>query len=351
MASPSSDQVESLEAIRDVELYVFRLRSHGNACAFVFPDATVGVVDWGSKDITPFTKLLDAGASRLRFVVATHAHSDHTKGIELILRKCVQSSIPVEALYYPAIGKPRLGPYDYLNKAAHYAIQNHIRVHPVSVVDFPPGVVQPPPYLARTDSWEVTILAPPSSTNSRHQLTSHWNEKNPGNITSIILLFRYLDNEHASSGRALLPGDATPATLGFAASLAGHYPDLSIDNDAIVIPHHGSRKNWPDWLTQHVRGNAIVSAGPNGRDHPHKDVLRTLSRACAATGGSRLYCTSYSRACREEFASDAPESESLLGHGACFGDIRVRLSRHGSSVVGHDPNGPARRSFGFCSQP
>lgn len=83
--------------MRDVELHVFRLRSQGNACAFVFPDATVGVVDWGSKDIAPFTRLLDAGASRVRFVVATHAHSDHTKGIEFVLQACVERSIPVDA--------------------------------------------------------------------------------------------------------------------------------------------------------------------------------------------------------------------------------------------------------------
>lgn len=352
MPDPSNVPTEHTSATRDVELRIFHLRIHGNACAFVFPDATIGVVDWGAKDISPFKTLLDdTDASRVRFVVATHAHSDHTKGLEPLLRECVQREIPVDRLFYPAAGRVTLGPYDHLNNAAIYAYQHGIRIHALAVDDFPDGVVQQPPFLARTDDWEVTILAPPSSTNTRHQLISHLKETNPGNTTSLILLFRYLDNGNAVSGRALLPGDATPALLKFAADLARHYPELSLDNDTIVVPHHGSRRNWPDWLTQHVHGSAIVSAGPNGRDHPHEDVLRTLSRACATSDSSLLYCTSYCRACRETFApATVARDDPLLGQGPCFGDIRVRLSRGGSTVVDHDPDGPSRRRYGFCTR-
>ena len=353
MPDPSDKPSQRGSPSIDVELRVFYLPHHGNACAFVFPDATLGIVDWGTKDTAPFTSLLgETNASRVRFVVATHAHSDHTKGLEPILRECVQRNVHVDRLFYPATGPVTLGPYDYLNRAAIFAHKNRINIHALSVNDFPQGKVQKPPYIARTDHWEVTILAPPSSTNTSHQLISHLRETNPGNTTSLILLFRYLDNGNAVAGRALLPGDATPALLRFAANLSHHYPELSIDNDAIVVPHHGSRHNWPSWMSQHIRGNAIVSAGPTGRDHPHKDVLTTLARTCAANTDSQLYCTSYCRACRETFAPyPILPSDPLLGEGPCFGDIRVRLSRHGSRVVGHDPLGPDRRPYGFCNHP
>ena len=336
----------------EVELRVFHLPHHGNACAFVFDDATIGIVDWGTKDITSFAALLDeTKTSRVRFVVATHAHSDHTKGLELILRECVERDITVNRLFYPATGPVNLGPYDYLNRAAIFAHENGMNIHALSVNDFPEDQVQPPPYVARTDHWEVTILAPPSSTNTSHQLISHRRETNPGNTTSLILLFRYLNNAAAPSGHALLPGDATPALLRFAASLSEQYPELSIDNDTIVVPHHGSAHNWPDWMNQYINGNAIVSAGPNGKDHPHENVLKTIARTCDANEGGRLYCTSYARACRDAFASEPVLMRNpLLGQGPCFGDIRVRLSRAGSTVIGKDPAGDFRRRYGFCTR-
>ena len=351
MSDRSDNPVQRTRPATDVELRVFRLPHHGNACAFVFHDATIGIVDWGTKDITRFAALLnETNVSRVRFVVATHAHSDHTKGLEPILRECVQRDVRVDRLFYPAIGRVTLGPYDYLNRAAIFAHQNRTKIHALSVDDFPEGQVQQPPYVARTDDWEVTVLAPPSSTNTIHQLISHRKETNPGNTTSLILLFRYLDNPHPTSGRALLPGDATPASLKFAADVSDHYPELSIDNDAIVVPHHGSRHNWPDWMTRHVHGTAIVSAGPNGRDHPHQDVLTTLARTCADDDGSRLYCTSYARACRQAFAPHpVPPDDPLLGEGPCFGDIRIRLSRKGSTIVDYDPAGDFRRTYGFCT--
>lgn len=352
MLHPSDVPIENRPATDDVELRVFHLPTHGNACAFVFPDATLGIVDWGAKDIAPFSALLtETKASRVRFVVATHAHSDHTKGLEPLLRECNERGVGVSRLFYPATGRVTLDPYDYLNNAAIYAIKHGTIIHPLSVNDFPAGVVQQPPYIDRTDDWEVTVLAPPSSTNTRDQLLSHVKETNPGNTTSLVLLFRYLDNRDSVAGRAILPGDATPALLKFAADLARDYPDLSMDNDTIVVPHHGSRAYWPGWFTKHVHGTAIVSAGPNGRDHPHADVLRTLSRACTSRDGSRLYCTSYSRACRDAFApATVRPDDPLLGLGPCFGDIRVRLSRRGSTVIAHDSDGPSRRPYGFCTR-
>lgn len=166
----------------------------------------------------------------------------------------------------------------------------------------------------------------------------------------MVLLFRYLDCK-GPQGRALLPGDATPATLKFAADHVTRHPEFYVDNDTIVVPHHGSRRDWPDWFMQHVHGNALISAGPSGLDHPSKEVLEKLARLCARPDGSMLFCTSYARNCRETFAPKATNaSDPLFGEGPCFGDIRVKLSRTGSIVIDHDPDGPHRRPCGFCTQ-
>ena len=83
------------------------------------------------------------------------------------MQRHFSGSIGVDRLFYPATGRVTLDPYDYLNNAAIYATQHDTDIHPLSVDDFPAGVVQQPPYIDRTDDWEVTVLAPPSSTNTR----------------------------------------------------------------------------------------------------------------------------------------------------------------------------------------
>lgn len=146
MHDPSDIPIEHTPTPAEVELRVFRLPTHGNACAFVVPDATLGVVDWGAKDIAPFSALLtETKASRVRFVVATHAHSDHTKGLEPLLRECNDRGVGVSRLFYPATGRVTLDPYDYLNNAAIYATQHDTDIHPLSVNDFPAGVVHSRP--------------------------------------------------------------------------------------------------------------------------------------------------------------------------------------------------------------
>lgn len=136
---------EQRRVTSDVELRVYRLDTnrYGNACAFVFPDATLGIVDWGTKNIGQFVQLLqDVKATRVRFVAATHSHGDHTKGLEALLIECVQRRIPVGGFFYTAIGRLKGGPYDYLGNAAVYAAQNKIPVHDVSLRNFPPGHVE-----------------------------------------------------------------------------------------------------------------------------------------------------------------------------------------------------------------
>ena len=333
------------------KLHVYRVsKGNGNACAFVFPDNSVGVVDWGTCDVGRFEAFLDAvDPSRVRFVLATHSHADHTLGLLDVLTTCVQRGLNVDNFFYPAVGRLKLTPTDYLWNAIIFAKDNCIPCHSISLRDFDPLKPERPLAIAQNPDWDVTVLAPPSGSNNRHQITSHLDGKNPGNPTSIVLLFRYRVDAKAA-GRALLPGDATPAVLRFAADHVNRHPEFHIDNDATVVPHHGSKDNWPAWLTAHVKGIAVISAGTNRPKHPSLHVLQLLGAHCRnGKLPSSLFCTSYALQCREAFAHQAADPK-LVTPGPCFGDVEIELSPHGSRVIAHDPNGPARRTCGYCTQ-
>ncbi len=325
------------------------VKGNGNACAFIFPDQTIGIVDWGTDDRSCIRSLLDdEKPPKVRFVLATHSHADHTMGLLDVLEECVNRGVRPENFFYPAIGQLTLRPSDYLGRAVKYAVDHHIPTHSVSVHDFDPKNPAPPFAIAANPDWDVSILAPPSSSNNRHQIKSHLSNINPGNPTSIVLLFRYVATK-ATQGRAVLPGDATPAVLKFAADHATRYPDFHIDNDVMIAPHHGSSHNWPKWLTAHVQGVAVISAGANRPSHPSLSVLQLLGPHCRQTTPSSLFCTSYAHQCRTAFAHLASNT-TLVREGPCFGDIEIELAPTGAQVTDHDPNGPARRASGYCTQ-
>ena len=177
-------------------------------------------------------------------------------------------------------------------------------------------------------------------------MRSHVQGRSPGNATSIVLLFRYTDsNDHR--GRALLPGDATPAVLAFARDHESRHPEYHIHNDATVAPHHGSDRNWPDWLDAYVHGNVVVSSAADRESHPGLAFLRRVAPVCRRADGSTLYCTSYAGQCRAAFAGTSDDPRLAAG-APCFGDVEIALEPTGSRVVSHDPDGPGRRAFGYC---
>ncbi len=346
---------ESPTQTRYTRLQVRRVqKGSGNACAFVFSDRSLGFVDWGTDDIQCLSTLLSAEhPTRIRFVVATHSHNDHTMGLRTVLEECVKLGLTVDNFYYPSVGRLQKVPSD-LWKAIIYATNERIPVHPVSVQDFRGVPPSPPILIARSNEWDINLLAPPSSSNSRHQITSHikgvssgGRQVNPGNPTSIVLLFRYF-SKNGPKGRALLPGDATPAVLKFSADHANRDPSFAIDNDAMVAPHHGSHHNWPNWLTAHAQGFVVVSAS-GSHHHPSQSFLQQLGPQLKQGGNSQLFCTTYSHHCRQAFGLGA-QNPSLVGPDvACFGDVEIELDPTGSKVLGHDPLGAQRRSYGHCN--
>ena len=337
-------------ALNSTRLLVRRVqKGNANAVALVFPDNTIGIVDWGTDDPTSIRSLLDEVAPpSMRFVLATHAHADHTLGLRNVLAECHSRGIDIDCLVYPSPGglnKSRPSP---LWRALLFAYEHRITQVEAVIHQFPnmrPGHPLP---LAKSANWEVAVLAPPSAVNARENVRSQTQGRSPGNATSIVLLFRYTQG-HDHKGRALLPGDATPSILNFARDHAKRHPEYHVHNDAILAPHHGSDHNWPSWLTAYVHGTVVVSSASDRPSHPGLGFLQTVARSCRRGSDSLLYCTSYNGQCRAAFAQSSRDPALLAAGSPCFGDVEIALEPTGSRVVSHDPDGPRRRAFGYCT--
>lgn len=343
------------------ELWTFRVEEGlGNACALIFPDGSGAVIDWGTNRDDPLEKLFALlqrrRSPRLRFVAATHPHADHTMGIERLLSVLQARGVQIDRLIYPTpIGSPREGP---LRRARHKARELRIPMSAIAVCTLP--VMPPAPVLALdadpdqpTDRWSLRAVAPTDTAIGSAEVQAERAAQSPGNETSLVLHFAFVRNGRVQDrGRAIIPGDATPATLNFAQRRSREFPDLSLVNDALVIPHHGSKHNWVKWLGKTIQGVALVSA-PSGRSHhPSQSVLTQLVRTCGAGTQSRLYCTSFAGACFARFVEGAnprQKRDAPARMDPCFGDVGVRLSPDQPPVVfEHDFAGPSRRHFGHC---
>ena len=325
-------------------------KGNGNAVALIFPDRTIGIVDWGTDDLTAIRSLLDqVNPPTMRFVLATHAHADHTLGLRDILAECLHRNIGIDCLVYPTPGNLNKFRPSPLWQAIMFADQHRIPQIEAVIHDFPNIRPRGPLPIASDSNWEVAVLAPPSTVNTRQNVRSHVQGGSPTNATSIVLLFRYTNsNDH--TGRALFPGDATPSILAFARNHANRHPQYHIHNDTILAPHHGSDRNWPKWLNGYVHGTVVVSSASDRPSHPGLSFFHTVAPICRRGTSSTLYCTSYSGQCRKAFAQSSPAPALLPVGSPCFGDVEVALEPTGSRIVSHDPDGPKRRAFGYCTQ-
>jgi hypothetical protein len=330
-------------------LRVFRVEEGiGNACALIFPDNTLGIVDWGTQNEKAIHDLLvQTEITRVRFVAATHAHEDHTLGLVHLMKAFLDRRLPIDKFVYPT-STLRNSSRDHLLRAREFAFDHKIEMYSVSVIR--EGDKDRPLLLENDEDWEIRVLAPPASVIAAEELRGYRANKSPGNLTSLVLLYRST-NDGEDHGRALLPGDATLTTLKHAKSHCLDYPEYSLNNHALVVPHHGSSNNWSSWLAQYIHGAVIISAPPRNQHHPAKKVLESLAKHChMGEDKSALFCTSYSHYCDHHFidARTQPSDHDLVRHDACFGDITIELAPNGTSAVDHDPLGPERRRFGYC---
>ena len=334
-----------------LKVHVFRIQEGlGNACLLQFPDDTCGIVDWGTRRKEPMEAALKIAGSRgFRFVAASHAHADHSAGLAAFLRECAKRQIPVGRFLYPAstLNKENA----YLTKARVAADECGIRMSSIGVdpLGAPPAEWKPP-YLVWADdmSWEVRVLSPALTDIAVAELRALKKSGVPGNETSLVVLFRFVGQDTAAGmGRALLPGDATPATLDFARQTAARFPGLTLDNQMFLVPHHGSRHNLPAWLSNHTKGIAVVSSRTDSLQHPSQLALQSLRQW---TGNSAIFCTSYAKCCSKAFGKQAlGAAKALVKPGSCFGDLVISVSRNQpAQFVSSTDAGDRRRQFGYC---
>lgn len=334
-----------------LQVHVFRIEEGlGNACLLQFPDNTSGFLDWGTQHPKPLNDALEiAKHGRVRFVAASHAHADHTLGLESLLNECKKRDIIVERFVYPASTLHREN--SHLTKARKAARECGIEMSPIGIDPFlTPKGTPDPPWLAWADdkSWEVRILSPSITEIALEELKALKSKVVPGNATSLVILFRFLNEDSRSFGRVLLPGDATPQTLDFARQTGKRFPDLAIDNDLLLVPHHGSHYNLPLWVQAHVRGLAVVSAPTNSPNHPSEQTLKLLAKWTCTTKPPRLFCTSYAQACAKAFGTNATDKK-LVRPGSCFGDITVEITPTMPAQVKYfTVDGNLRRPYGHC---
>ncbi|HEV2963337.1 MAG TPA: MBL fold metallo-hydrolase [Candidatus Angelobacter sp.] len=334
-------------------LHVYRVdEGLGNACLLEFPDETCAIVDWGTQRQDALERVLTiAKKEKLRFVAATHAHADHTLGLPKLLRECKKRGIQVGRFVYPASTLHRENAY--LTEARIAAMECGIAMSSVSLDRFAPPGQQKPPYLAWAEdySWEVRVLSPALTQIGTAEIKALKGRVVPGNETSLVVLFHFLaPSKIKGAGRVLLPGDATPPTLNLARQTGQDFPDLAIDNQAFVVPHHGSQYNFPEWLKTYIHGIAVVSAPTDSLTHPSKEVLEHLGTWTYSSPSSKLFCTSYAKCCAKKFGATASASDQfLVKPGSCFGDIVICVPK--SSTAHFDQSshsGHSRRQFGYC---
>lgn len=335
-----------------LRLHVFRVNEGlGNACVLQLPDGSCGVLDWGTKRTEPLEKALDLIRPRLRFVAATHPHADHVGGMERLLLECSKRRIRVERFFYPATTL-----YDEARDFSKVLFTvERLKIESCQIGEdsfLAPPDERKPPCLAFGDdlSWDLRVLAPPITLTSHATIKGAMDEKVPGNETSLVVLFRFL-RPHRSDGigQALLTGDATRATLIHAVATAQAHR-YALENQAFLVPHHGSEHNLPEWLGHYVRGVAVISGPDNSQHHPSRTTLEMLSR-WTYRSGSGLYCTAYGVQCAKAFGHLATTADrrKLVLPGHCFGDIVVNVPEDGEAFVeSSSADGSLRRPFGYC---
>lgn len=331
------------------DLHVFRvIEGGGNACAVKLPDAATLVVDWGTRDEAALDRLFErvVADQPIRCVVATHAHDDHTRGLVKLFERAAARRTAVERFVYPVTADHRAR--HPMTQACLKANELGIPHHDLDVSTLPDAR---PHILARNGSFAVQVLAPPDHRTGRSQYQAYGRRQVPGNETSMVLLLRFLGSSTNGQGRILLPGDAEPATLDFAKQQAGGALHLSLDNQAFVVPHHGSQRNLPDWILPHLHGALLLSTPTDSRHHPHGSVLARLSSHARSRGACEVFCTAYAQACRTEFGARAgPHYAHLVAPGDCFGHVTIRVPALGNAAkIGESAPGDRRRPFGFCS--
>ncbi|MFI6294340.1 ComEC/Rec2 family competence protein [Nonomuraea sp. NPDC050790] len=222
----------------------------GDGIAIAAGPGRAVVVDTGP-DPTPMDRCLsDLGIQEIPLIILTHPHADHTGGLP------------------GALKNRRTGAALLTSHPTPPPITQTLTTHKIPQWTATPG-----------SQWtfgpsELTVLAPPTAPPTTHTTT----EGTEINNTSVVLRVRW------RAGSILLSGDIE--TEAQAALLTTASPAA----DILKVPHHGSARQDPAFITAVGARAALISVGSdNSYGHPAPATLSLLHRS-----GARIYRTDQS---------------------------------------------------------
>jgi competence protein ComEC len=220
----------------------------GDAVLLRTPSVTV-LVDTGEPDAGVTRLLAREGVARLDLLVISHPHLDHVGGAPDVL-----AALPVDVVWLHA-PPPDV---ELVPQVAQLLREAELRGIPVRAP--PQGA------LVQLDDLLIEVLGPPPGRPyawARSEL----------NESSIVLRASV-----EGAGSVLIAGDAERAAQADLLATAG----TGVAADVLVVPHHGSRTNDPEFLVAVGARVAVISAGRGNRHgHPHPEVVELLERTGA----------------------------------------------------------------------
>ncbi len=246
-----------------------RVRNHilgiGNADSIILQlpspagERIIGIVDCGDYDYTvDYLDKYHFNPTRVQFVVATHPHDDHIKGLRNLLEHFERIRVPVCGFWDN--GFPH-------NTACNRKLQAYLQRNLSDRTIYPDEDSEPFHFGPVT----VHVLAPTSKRRYR---------KSPINNTSIVLALKY--------GRASMLLGADAQFESWSRISLGEKGKF-VSARFLKVPHHGSRRgsNY-ELIVDYIKPKVAVITGNrplNSQCHhthcfPHQDVVSSLKDAC-----------------------------------------------------------------------
>lgn len=212
----------------------------------------------------------DDGKKRLEYLIITHAHDDHIRGLGELYDR-----YEVGELWLPQHGyKAEMG--------TEYADFERVEEeHPDDATKWPQGSRTPIRYLGDDDSVTVRCFSPPGYIDVKEQLTEE-EAKRLVHENCMVLKFEYQGSSVLLTGDSNLP--AWKRVYGYYNTRTDESGLDVLKADVLHASHHGSRTfvkdskdddPWLDALEAIGPEFVVVSVGAKNRhEHPHEDMMK-----------------------------------------------------------------------------
>lgn len=312
-------------------------------------------------DPPALTKLSQLGCTKLNFVLLTHPHADHYRGLPLIMDR-----YPVDTFYSYPIKIDQAGRLRKLGEIYKKRIAHPTKTIRTAAMDFLLTLKK----AKETGEWheltgpenrirakgfsnvELTAVLPlPKNKGEYFQMIENGDdsvfENRNLNKLSVALRLRYAGLE------LILGADGTVSDW------MGHRKEFKKTNETInasivKLPHHGSKNDCDSSVIDYVFSNksdhntiALISATGN-KHHPHEEVIQNLQAK-----GIKPYCTNLSKVCRGNISriNTNKNLEASLNryvnssvvddkNQPCQGDIQLAITEDGKSDIFTEYNHP-----------